>query len=384
MRQAAASGDAGAFARAREAADRLSQARDRLDQQRTDRMARDIENALSQVRRLARTQQEVEQDVRDLPGSGASRQEQVKRLIERKDLQAGEVDSLERQLDRTASDFRRERQQASRKVQEAADAIRESRLRDKIRYSRGLVQGAPPDQAATFEEQIGADIEAVEAKLREAAGAVAAPERDARAEALARARGLVRGVESMSQRLDQQRQQTGEQAGVRGSGLATRADAGQTGQPWQQGGGGRQGEPAGGGQRTVGRPMSGDTTGGRFEGGGGFDPRQFQRETRERRTEAEALRRELQALGVDPRELDALINAMRALDSARVYTDLDEEARLQTQVAEGFRRFEFDLRRRLGPAGADQLLLGGSDDTPAAYKKLVEDYYRALAKERKK
>jgi len=28
--------------------------------------------------------------------------------------------------------------------------------------------------------------------------------------------------------------------------------------------------------------------------------------------------------------------------------------------------------------------LGGSDDTPAAYKKLVEDYYRALAKERRK
>ena len=57
---------------------------------------------------------------------------------------------------------------------------------------------------------------------------------------------------------------------------------------------------------------------------------------------------------------------------------------VQTQVAEGFRRFEFDLRRKLGAAGADQMLLGGSDDTPAAYKKLVEDYYRALAKERKK
>jgi hypothetical protein len=92
----------------------------------------------------------------------------------------------------------------------------------------------------------------------------------------------------------------------------------------------------------------------------------------------------LQALGIDPRELDALISTMRALDNARVYTDLDEAARLQTQVADGFRRFEFDLRRKLGAAGADQLLLGGSDDTPAAYKKLVEDYYRALAQDRKK
>jgi hypothetical protein len=406
MRQAAASGDASAFARAREAAERLSQARDRLDQQRTDRMARDIENALSQVRRLARTQQEVAQDVRELPAAGAGRQEQLKPLLERKELQAGEVDGLERQLDRTASDFRKERQQASRRVQEAADAIRDSRLRDKIRYSRGLVQGAPPEQAATFEEQIGADIDAVEAKLREAAAAVAAPERDARAEALARARGLVRGAESMSQRLDQQREQAGARDSAlrdpqgrpeqgRGAGLGTRGESGQQGQP---GGGGREGDRAGGGQRTgeAGqsgwRPglqprqgeQSGETTGGRFEGGGQFDPRQFQREARERRTEAEALRRELQALGVDPRELDALITTMRALDSARVYTDLDEAARLQTQVAEGFRRFEFDLRRKLGAAGADQLLLGGSDDTPAAYKKLVEDYYRALAKERRK
>jgi hypothetical protein len=382
MRQAAASGDASAFARAREAADRLTQARDRLDQQRTDRMARDVENALSQVRRLARTQQEVEQDVRELAPSGAGRQEQIKQLLERKDLQAGEVDSLERQLDRTASDFRRERQQASRKVQEAADAIRDSRLRDKIRYSRGLVQGAPPDQAATFEEQIGADIDAVEAKLREAAGAVAAPERDARAEALARARGLVRGVESMNQRLDQQRQQRGEQAGARDSGLGARGEAGQQG--GQAGGGGRQGDRADDGQRAGGQQMAGDMTGGRFEGGGSFDPRQFQREARERRTEAEALRRELQALGVDARDLDELINNMRALDNARVYADFDEAARLQTQLAEGFRRFEFDLRRKLGAAGADQMLLSGSDDTPAAYKKLVEDYYRALAKERKK
>jgi hypothetical protein len=402
MRQAAASGDASAFARAREAAERLSQARDRLDQQRTDRMARDIENALSQVRRLARTQQEVEQDVRDLPASGAGRQEQVKELLERKELQAGEVDGLERQLDRTASDFRKERQQASRKVQEAADAIRDSRLRDKIRYSRGLVQGAPPEQAATFEEQIGADIEAVEAKLREAAGAVAAPERDARAEALARARGLVRGAESMSQRLDQQRQQGGERGqagGQQGRGeQAGGQQGGRQGEAGQQGGrqgeagqggGGRQGGAAGqSGWRPGLQPwqgqQSGDMTGGRFDGGGQFDPRQFQREARERRTEAEALRRELQALGVDPRELDALINNMRALDNARVYTDLDEAARLQTQLAEGFRRFEFDLRRKLGAAGADQLLLGGSDDTPAAYKKLVEDYYRALAKERRK
>jgi hypothetical protein len=32
----------------------------------------------------------------------------------------------------------------------------------------------------------------------------------------------------------------------------------------------------------------------------------------------------------------------------------------------------------------DAIARGGSDDTPAAYRKLVEDYYRALAKEKKR
>ena len=75
---------------------------------------------------------------------------------------------------------------------------------------------------------------------------------------------------------------------------------------------------------------------------------------------------------------------MRALDSARVYTDPDEGARLQRQLAEALQRFQFNLRRNLGAADADQLLLGGSDAAPEAYKKQIEEYYRALARERKK
>ena len=109
MRRAAASGDASAFANAREAAERLRQASGRLDQQRTDRLARDIENALSQVRKLAEEQDSVQADVRRLDQAGANRNAQVQRLLERKDLEAQTVDGIERQLDRTASDFRRER-----------------------------------------------------------------------------------------------------------------------------------------------------------------------------------------------------------------------------------------------------------------------------------
>jgi hypothetical protein len=329
MRRAAASGDSAAFGEARAAADRLSRARDGLERQRTDRMARDVDAALSRTRRLATEQKAIEADVKSLDKPGANREAQVQQLLTRKEAEAGEVADLEKQLDRTASDFRRERPDAARKVQSAADAIRDNKLKEKIRYSRGLVQGAPTETAAGFEEQIGADIAALESRLRGAADAVNAPAQNSRADAMARARGLARGVGSIEQRLQAN-------------------------------------QPQGGGNLPA------------------FDPRQLQREARERRTEAQALRRDLQALGVDVTDLDAVISTLAALDSARVYTDADEITRLRGQVAQTLQRFQFNLRRELGAVDADQLLLSGSDAAPEAYRKQIEEYFRALARDRKK
>jgi hypothetical protein len=89
-------------------------------------------------------------------------------------------------------------------------------------------------------------------------------------------------------------------------------------------------------------------------------------------------------MGVDAGELDALISRMRGMESGRALSDPDEAARLQGLLVEGFRRFEFDLRRRLGVTSAEQLFLSGTDDAPAAYRKAIEEYYRALAREKKK
>ena len=65
-------------------------------------------------------------------------------------------------------------------------------------------------------------------------------------------------------------------------------------------------------------------------------------------------------------------------------TDVAGTAQLQGQLVQGLRRFEFNLRRKLGASTAEQLFLSGSDDAPAEYRKLIEDYYRALAKEKKR
>ena len=231
-----------AFGEARAAADRLSRARDGLERQRTDRMARDIDSALSRTRRLANDQKAIENDVKALDKAGANRPAQVQQLQARKDAEAGEVADLEKQLDRTAADFRRERPDAARKVQQAADAIRDNKLQEKIRYSKGLVQGAPTETAAGFEEQIGTDIATLESRVRSAADAVNAAPQNSRADAMARARGLASGVGSMQQRLREEQQRAANQPGGRGAQ-------------------GRAGEQAGGGQR-------GDRAGGDQQGGG--------------------------------------------------------------------------------------------------------------------
>ncbi len=84
------------------------------------------------------------------------------------------------------------------------------------------------------------------------------------------------------------------------------------------------------------------------------------------------------------KDLDALISTLAALDSARVYTDADEITRLRDQLAQTTQRFQFNLRRELGTADVEQLLLSGSDAAPEAYRKQIEEYYRALAREKKK
>ena len=92
-----------------------------------------------------------------------------------------------------------------------------------------------------------------------------------------------------------------------------------------------------------------------------------------------ALRRALRADGVDTRQLDDILTRLKALDDDRIYKNVQELAELQAAVSEGLRRFEFDLRRKVeGEAG--DVRLTGSDDVPAEFKSLVEEYYRSLAK----
>jgi hypothetical protein len=113
------------------------------------------------------------------------------------------------------------------------------------------------------------------------------------------------------------------------------------------------------------------------------DIRQFRGEARRWAQEGQALRNMLREQNVDPKEFDEIMKRLRELDSERVYQDVQELARLQTFVAEGLKRFEYALRRKVGDE-TDRALVSGSEEVPAEFKALVEEYYRSLSKGKQK
>ena len=290
-------------------------------------------------------------------------------------------------------------------------------MKEKIRYSKSLLgSGAPEQYARNFEEEIGANIEALRNKLNDAANTVGQQGRDRGTEALDKARELARGMDSMGQRMaERSRQQAnGGQQGQQGKdgqqGQAGKpgqqgqpGQSGQQGKPGQQGQGqqgqggqqGQSGQQGGQGGQQGGNNNGGDmggraSLGGFGDGGwngsdrrpGNFSPddiRQFRGEARRWAQEGQALRNMLREQNIDPKELDEIMKRLRELDSERVYQDVAELERLQTFVAEGMKRFEYGLRRQAGDE-TDRALVNGSDEVPAEFKALVEEYYRSLSR----
>jgi hypothetical protein len=304
-------------------------------------------------------------------------------------------------------------------------------VRDRIRWSRSMMRaGLQPGDAQALDKDISSTLDSVRDKLREAESALGRSAPDAMGQALDKARELARGMESLDQRMRERAQRGQDQQGQQGRGQQGRSgqegqsgqqgqqgqgqqgqagqqgqggqqgQQGQQGQSGQQGQGGQQGQQGqqggeggrnAGNRTTDGRGGDGDTTGAWRDGaawGGGdrrpgnFNPedaRQFRGEVRQWVADAEQLRRLLQGQKLDARQLDEVLRGLRALQDDRVYQNVEELQRLQSQVTENMKRFEFGLRRRAEGANA-QPVLSGADEVPEQFRKMVEQYYKSLSK----
>ena len=381
MRRAAANSDNLGFSEAGAALDRLREVQDRLRQEQTGRLERDIDEALRRANRLADEEREVASGVSRLPGlNDEQRLEQLRGLMERKDAMEAEVADLERQIDSTSAEFRREERNSSRSLQDAANSIRDNKLKEKIRYTKGVIRSRASDTAEAFEEQITNDIEDLREHLRAAAEAVGNTQGDALTEALDQTRDLMRGLDSLEHRMWSENENQSGEEGQQGQGQGGQ-QAGQTGSGQQ---GSEQPNPADG------QPGVGDSLGGAYAGGGydnrrptEFDPddiRQWQREFRQRLGEAQDIRRALQEEEFSAGDLDEIIRQMQQLDDTRMYQDSEEIARLQSFLREELKRFEYRRRREIDDENED-LFLASSDDVPPGFRDMIEEYYRALSRE---
>ena len=399
MRRAASSGDPGSAGQANAALGQLREAQKRLEQEQTARGERDMQSAQQQAEEIAREHQELASEASSMTKMGGGRSDRARQVGERKYALEAKVNELEKQLDRMSGEMRRDEREASRKLQEAADAIRDNRLEEKIHYTGSLMRQQGQTDTS-LEGDIGSEVDGLRRKLAEAANSVGKGDTgDRMTNNLDRARNLVRGVDSMQQQMREgQQSQRGQQGQQGQEGQQGQQGQGQQGQQAQQGQGQgqgqqgqqRQGQQGGQGQQAQngqgGGSQDGSNRGGDNWGGWGqraYSPqevRDFRNQTRYWANEAQGLREQLKADGVNPADLDEILRAMRQLDDDRVYKDAKELERLQTTVAEGLKRFEFTLRRKVEDSEIEQPALTATDEVPRGFRDLVDEYYRSLSR----
>jgi hypothetical protein len=294
MRRAAAGGNSSAASQAQQALDRLKETQKKLERSLSDRADRDIKDAQQRADELAREQQEIANGVNGLSATGQQRRDQAQRINEKKDDLEKKLGELENDLDAAARDAAQQEKNASRKLSEAAGAIRDNRLRDKIRYSEALVnRGYGQETLRATETDISGGIDQLKKRLDEAGAALGQGQQQnagSKAEqALGRTQRLARGLESLQERTRERAQQNarnqqgrdgqGQQSDQKGQGQSNQRgqQAGnQQGQDGQQGQGqqgqngqgqnGQQGQQGQSGQQGQGQQAGGQQGGGQQGG----------------------------------------------------------------------------------------------------------------------
>ena len=239
MRRAAANGSRGS-GDAAQADKALSDARRLLDQERNGRSSRDLSDAMKTAQQLADQEKKVQSDEQKLTqaqsgasGGGAGSQQQMKDLqqsiADQKAAMANEVKDLKSQLDRMSNDSRRDQKDLSRALGGAADTLRGRKTEEKLRYSSGAARTAPAEWLNSTEPQIASDIADLGQRMQQAQSAAQNGNgQRQQAQAADKTRDLVRGLESMDERMRQRAEQGG--AAGQGADQGRRLQQGQSGQ----------------------------------------------------------------------------------------------------------------------------------------------------------
>src|SRR5947207_11743888 len=197
-----------AAAEAAAAASRLEEARRLLDQQRSGRLERDVQDVLQSAKELGRQEQQVAGDVGKLwdNANAPERAQQLQSLTEKKGQMADQLRDLKGRMDRLSLDSRRENKEAATGLADAAKAMRDHKTEEKIRASQGAMRYSGPEYTKSLEGAIGNDLNELQQRLEQVATAARngsagkEGEQQSQSQALDRTRDLVRGMQSLDER----------------------------------------------------------------------------------------------------------------------------------------------------------------------------------------
>jgi len=209
-----------------------------------------VQKLRQQTEEALKRQEEISRSVDELARSGQAGNEQKKEQIgERKQALADQVAGLERDIDQAARGMGQDRQQASDKLRDAANSIRQNRIPDKIRQNQELISRGYMDQARERERTIKNNLEEVLKDLQAAEGGASKNAQGQGLEdALNKARELADNLESLKRKMESGDQQGQDQNGQQGQQAGQQNQQGQQGQQSgqnQQGQRGQQGQQAG-------------------------------------------------------------------------------------------------------------------------------------------
>ena len=151
-------------------AERLAELRALMERDLQERLGTQVEVALGRALYLVREQRGIEADMQSLiearggPGSEAGR-----RLFEAKEAMHDEIADLEREILRLSSEARGE---ISERLDEAARTIEDDKLKERVRYSRGLIGVQDREYTREFEAETTRIVEELQGELQSASDAI--------------------------------------------------------------------------------------------------------------------------------------------------------------------------------------------------------------------
>jgi hypothetical protein len=324
-------------------------------------------------------------------------------LISRKTTLADQVKNLEKQIQNLARQARKTQKETGNKLSNAAGAIQDNRLSERIMSGNALIQNGFYESQKPREDLIRNGLDEVNRQLKGAQSSLGQTKEGKIEDAANRARQLAEGLESMQRRMrgmqgsaqpqgdrsgrqqaqqgqqaqrgQQERQsQSGRRSGSGSDRSSMSDDRGSRGQASQDRPGGRPNSEVdmqGPSRNSLGPPLGIGTP--RNE-----EDRQLSREFQQRLTDAQELRRLLDRNSTQMENLDKVIESLRQADNG--HDNPEQIARLKAAI-DSMRKVELDLARDLEILNQkDKYLLTEDNEAPSTYRKLVDEYYRSLAK----